>query len=68
MKKEIRISISLETGTSTKILILEDGIKIDGKSASFSDCIFWSGIFKEMQNLFMIQGHKVLKRYHYKHK
>ena len=61
MEKEIRISVSIETGQSTEILILESGIKLDGKPISLDDCVFWAGTFKEIRELFMMQGHKVLK-------
>lgn len=39
MEKEIRISVSLETGNSTEILIVENGIKIDGNPISLNDCV-----------------------------
>lgn len=61
MKKEIRISVSIETGQSTEILILEEGIKINGNPVSLDDCVFWASTFKEIRELFMMQGHKVLK-------
>lgn len=61
MEKEIRISVSLETGNSTEILILESGIKIDGRPVFLNDCVFWAGIFKEVRDLFMMQGSKALK-------
>lgn len=61
MEKEIRISVSLETGQSTEILILENGIKIDGEPVSLDNCVFWNGVFNEIGNLFRIQGHKIVK-------
>lgn len=61
MEKEIRISVSLETGNSTEILILESGIKINGRPISLDDCVFWAGVFKEIRELVMMQGHKILQ-------
>lgn len=61
MEKEIRISVSLETGQSTEILILESGIKLDGKPISLDNCVFWAGVFKEIRDLIMMEGHKIVK-------
>ena len=60
MEKEIRISVSTEIG-NTEILILESGIKIDGKPASLDDCVFWAGAFKEVGDLITMQGSKILQ-------
>ena len=61
MEKEIRISVNIETGNSTEILLVESGININGKPVSLNDCVCWAGMFKEIRELFIIKGRELLQ-------